>query len=227
MEQKSITPEVVSQEKWMELHNELLKKEKELMRAHDALAAERRKMPVVEISKHYVFDGTDGKVSLLDLFEGRRQLIVYHFMFAPGVHGWPEAGCVGCSMVIDNLGHISHLHARDTSLVLISLAPLDKILRYKKRMGWDVPWYSSAGSDFNKDFGLSKPEGETFGLSVFLRNGEKIYRSYFTSGRGCENLSTWNLLDLTPFGRQETWEDSPEDWPQTPPYQWWRRHDEY
>jgi predicted dithiol-disulfide oxidoreductase (DUF899 family) len=171
---------------------------------------------MVEIEKEYIFAGSDGKASLLDLFEGRRQLIVYHFMFAPGVDGWPKAGCDGCSFVADQIGHLAHLHARDTSLVLVSRAPLANIQRYKKRMGWTVPWYSSHRSDFNVDFGLTTDEGETFGLSVFLRDGRRVFRTYFTTRRGVEALgSAWTFLDLTPFGRQEDWEDSPKGWPQT------------
>jgi predicted dithiol-disulfide oxidoreductase (DUF899 family) len=165
---------------------------------------------------------------LPDLFEGRRQLILYHFMFAPGVHGWPNAGCDGCSMVVDQVGHLAHLHARDTSFCLVSRAPLPKLQRYSKRMGWNIPWFSSADSDFNKDFDVTTDEGETFGLSVFLRDGESVFRTYFTSTRGVEALgSVWTFLDLTPLGRQEDWEDSPPGRPQTPPYEWWRRHDEY
>jgi predicted dithiol-disulfide oxidoreductase (DUF899 family) len=219
---------VVSPAEWQAAHENLLAKEKEATRARDALAAERRRLPMVEIEKDYVFEGPQGNASLLDLFEGRRQLILYHFMFAPGVEGWPAAGCEGCSMVVDNLGHLAHLHARDTSFALVSRAPLANLESYRERMGWTVPWYSSAGSDFNVDFGMTTDGGETFGLSVFLRDGDKVYRSYFTSGRGVEALgSIWTLLDLTPLGRQETWEDSPAGTPQTAPYQWWRRHDEY
>ncbi len=221
-------PQVVSQAEWEAARAKLLAKEKEATRARDALAAERRRLPMVQIDKDYVFESPDGKVSLLDLFAGRRQLIVYHFMFAPGVDGWPEAGCVGCSSFVDNIGHLAHLHARGTSLVLVSRAPLANIERYKKRMGWTVPWFSSSGSDFNVDFGLTTDKGEDHGLSVFLRDGDDVYRTYFTSNRGCETLgSTWTFLDLTPLGRQENWEDSPAGRPQTPPYEWWRRHDEY
>lgn len=221
-------PQVVSQAEWEAARAKLLAKEKEATRARDALAAERRRLPMVQIEKDYVFEGPDGKASLLDLFDGRRQLIIYHFMFAPGVDGWPSAGCGGCSMFADNIGHRAHLHARDTSLVLVSRAPLAEIGRYKKRMGWTVPWFSSSGSDFNVDLGVTTQEGETFGLSVFLRDGDTVYRTYFTSGRGVEALgSTWTFLDLTPLGRQEDWEESPAGWPQTPPYEWWRRHDEY
>ncbi len=225
-------PPVVSPDEWQVAREELLAKEKEATRARDALAAERRRLPRVRIDKEYVFEGPDGKAGLLDLFEGRRQLILYHFMFGPN----QDVGCDGCSMFVDNVGHLAHLHARDTSLALVSRAPLAKIEPYKERMGWTVPWYSSFGSDFNVDFGVSpespRPteyqDGESFGLSVFLRDGEDVYRTYFTSGRGTEALgSSWTFLDLTPLGRQEDWEDSPEGYPQTPRYEWWRRHDEY
>jgi predicted dithiol-disulfide oxidoreductase (DUF899 family) len=221
-------PDVVSRAEWQAAHEELLAKEKEATRASDALAAERRRQPVTEIEKDYVFEGTDGKASLLDLFEGRSQLILYHFMFAPGVNGWPDAGCPGCSMFVDQVGHLAHFHTRDTSFALVSVAPLERIEAYRRRMGWEIPWFSSAGSDFNRDFGVSTDQGETFGLSVFIRDGERIFRSYFTTSRGVEALgSVWSFLDLTPLGRQEEWEDTPEGRPQTPPYQWWRRHDEY
>ncbi len=221
-------PPIVSPAEWQAAHDALLATEKAATRARDALAAERRRQPMVRIDKPYVFEGPAGTVSLLDLFEGRRQLILYHFMFGPGVHGWPEAGCPGCSMFVDQVGHLAHLHARDMSFALVSIAPLAKIEAYKKRMEWTIPWYSSAGSSFNRDFGVTTDSGETFGLSVFLRDGDNVFRTYFTSGRGVEALgSVWTFLDLTPLGRQENWEDSPVGRPQTPPYSWWQRHDEY
>jgi predicted dithiol-disulfide oxidoreductase (DUF899 family) len=221
-------PNVTSQAEWLAAGQKLLAKEKRLTRERDQLAAERRRLPMVKIDKPYVFEGPAGKVSLLDLFEGRRQLIAYHFMFAPGVEGWPTAGCPGCSMFVDQIGHLAHLHARDVSFALVSRAPLSRIQPYQKRMGWSIPWYSSSESDFNDDFGVTTPKGETFGLSVFLRDGDSVFRTYFTNGRGVEALGpVWTFLDLTPYGRQEEWEDSPEGWPQTPPYEWWRRHDEY
>jgi predicted dithiol-disulfide oxidoreductase (DUF899 family) len=221
-------PPVVSQAEWEAAHQALLAKEKEATRARDALAAERRRQPMVRIDKDYVFEGPNGKARLLDMFEGRRQLILYHFMFAPDVDGWPEAGCDGCSMFVDQVGHLAHFHARDTSFALVSRAPLQNIQPFKERMGWTIPWYSSDGTDFNTDFGVTTDRGETFGLSVFLRDGDVVYRTYFTNRRGVEALgSVWSFLDLTPHGRQETWEDSPEGYPQTPPYQWWRLHDEY
>jgi predicted dithiol-disulfide oxidoreductase (DUF899 family) len=221
-------PNIVSADVWWRAHEKILAKEKAATRARDRLAAERRRQPMTPIEKDYVFQGPEGTVRLLDLFEGRHQLILYHFMFAPDVHGWPHAGCPGCSMVVDQLGHLAHFHARDTSFCLVSVAPLKNLLRYKKRMAWEVPWVSSAGSDFNRDFGVSTPEGEVFGLSIFLRDRTRVFRTYFTAGRGVEALgSVWSYLDLTPYGRQESWEDSPPGWPQTKPYQWWRRHDEY
>jgi predicted dithiol-disulfide oxidoreductase (DUF899 family) len=221
-------PPIVSAARWQAARQKLLKKEKAHTRAQDALAAERRRLPMVRIEKDYVFEGPEGKARLPDMFDGRRQLLLYHFMFAPDVNGWPNAGCPGCSFFVDQIGDLAHLHARDTSMVLVSLAPIAKIKAYKKRMGWTVPWYSSAGSDFNRDFELSTSDGEMFGLSVFLRDGDNVFRTYFTTRRGVEQLgSTWSFLDLTPFGRQENWEDSPAGWPQTEPYEWWRRHDEY
>jgi predicted dithiol-disulfide oxidoreductase (DUF899 family) len=225
-------PPVVSREKWEAALEELRTKEKQATRARDALAAERRRLPMVRIDRDYVFESPGGKASLVDLFDGRRQLILYHFMFGPN----QEAGCDGCSMFVDQVGHLAHLHARDTSFALVSRAPIAKIEAYRKRMGWTIPWFSSFESDFNHALGVGREsprpseyqDGESFGLSVFLRDGEEVYRAYFTSGRGVEALgSVWTFLDLTPLGRQEEWEDSPEGYPQTPPYQWWRRHDEY
>jgi predicted dithiol-disulfide oxidoreductase (DUF899 family) len=225
-------PPVVSAAEWQAAHESLLAKEKEATRARDALAAERRRQPMVGIDRDYVFEGPAGEASLLDLFEGRRQLLVYHFMFGPS----QDEGCDGCSMFVDQIGHLAHLHARATSFALVSRAPLAKIEPYRQRMGWSVPWFSSFDSDFNVDFGVSPEtpqpteyqDGETFGLSVFLRDGDDVFRTYFTNRRGVEALgSVWTFLDLTPLGRQEHWEDSPEGYPQTEPYGWWRRHDEY
>jgi len=223
-------PRIVSAAQWQQAHDALLVKEKQLTRAKDALAAERRRMPMVRIDERYVFDGAEGAVSLLDLFEGRRQLLLYHFMFAPTVEGWPAAGCPGCSMVLDNIGQfaLAHLNARDVSFAAVSRGPFENIVVYQRRMGWPARWVSSAGNSFNDDFGVTTEQGEDHGLSVFLRDGVDIYRTYFTKQRGMEGLgSSWSFLDLMPFGRQETWEDSPADWPQDAPYQWWRLHDEY
>ena len=221
-------PRVVSQAEWQIAHGQLRAREKAATRARDALAAERRRLPMVKIDKDYLFEGEHGPARLIDLFDGRRQLIVYHVMFGPT---WRQ-GCVGCSMSVDNIGHLSHLHARDVSLVLVSRAPQATLAAYKKRMGWTVPWFSSFGSDFNVDFGVTVGDDEKSAVSVFLRDGDgggdSVYRSYVTSARGDEMLGTvWSYLDLVPFGRQENWEESPEGWPQTPPYGWWLHHDEY
>jgi predicted dithiol-disulfide oxidoreductase (DUF899 family) len=225
-------PPVVSEQEWDAALDELRAKEKDATRARDALAAERRRLPRVRIEKEYVLEGPEGDVKLLDLFGGRRQLLLYHFMFGPN----QDAGCSGCSMFVDQIGHLAHIHARDTSFALVSRAPVDKIEPYRKRMGWELPWFSSFDSDFNVDFGRSPEtpavgeyqDGESFGLSVFIREDDDVFRTYFTRDRGVEALgSVWTFLDLTPLGRQEEWEDSPDDYPQTAPYQWWRRHDEY
>lgn len=219
-------PKVVSPDEWQAAIDTFIEKEKELTRAHDALNAKRRRLPVRKVEKHYEFQSDQGKVSLLDMFEGRRQLIVYHFMFGPD---W-EAGCPGCSWVADGMTHPAHLHARDTSFVMISRAPLEKLKQYRKRMEWNkpIPWYSSLDSNFNQDFGATVDDQEIHGVSVFLRDGDDIYQSYHTGARGAEHLgSHWTYLDLTPYGRQEEWEDSPEGWPQTPTYEWQKRHDEY
>lgn len=221
-------PRIVSPAEWKAAHEKLVAKEKAHMRASDALAAERRRQPMMRIEKDYVFTGAHGKAKLVDLFAGRSQLILYHFMFAPGVDGWPKAGCPGCSFFADQVGDLGHIRARDISFVFVSRAPLANLLAYQKRMGWDVPWYSSESSDFNRDFGITADDGEHHGLSVFLRDGDSVYRTYYTTARGVEALgSAWTFFDLTPYGRQEAWEASPPGWPQTPPYQWWRRHDEY
>lgn len=216
-------PAVVSQEEWQAARDELLKKEKEAMRARDALAAERRRLPMVEFRSDHVFEGADGPVTLLDLFEGRRQLIVYHFMYY--AHDNPSERCSGCSMFVDNLGHPAHLNARDTTMVLVSReAPVDGIEEFKDRMDWQIPWYSDASGAFSDACGVTK----FFGLSAFIRDGDRVFRTYFTTSRAVESIGTvWELLDITPLGRQEAWEDSPEGYPQTPPYGWWKLHDEY
>lgn len=223
-------PPVVSAAEWQIARAALLAKEKALTHASDVLAAERRRLPMMRIEQAYVFEGPHGPVSLADLFDGRQQLLLYHFMFAPSVGGWPDAGCPGCSMYVDNLGRFAptHLAQRDVSLALVSLAPLANIEAYRRRMGWPHRWVSSAGTSFNADLGLTTPDGEKHGLSVLLRRGDEIFRTWFTSQRGLEGLGdVWHLLDATPWGRQETWQDSPPGRPQSPPYSWWRRHDEY
>ncbi|WP_309062858.1 DUF899 domain-containing protein [Streptomyces sp.] len=214
-------PEIVSRAQWRAAREELLVKEKAVTRARDALNAERRRLPMVEIDREYVFEGGGGtsplersrglgggKATLLDLFEGRQQLIVHHFMFAPE---W-DAGCRGCSAFLDQIGHLAHLHARGTTFAAVSRAPYTRILPFKARMGWILPWYSSHLGDFNEDFEATlDQEGELVerpGLSCFLRDGDRVFHTYSTYGRGLDGLgSTTSLLDLTALGRQEEWEE--------------------
>ena len=217
------TPKVVSGEEWEAARLQLLVREKELTRARDALAAKRRRMPWLAVEKEYEFDGPQGKASLLDLFDGRRQLIVYRAFFEPGVSGWPDHACVGCSFLADQVAHLAHLNARDTTLAFASRASQKDIERLKARMGWDMPWYTIT-DDFDKHFGVD----EWHGTNTFIRNVGKVFRTYFINNRGDEAMgSTWSYLDMTALGRQEEWEDSPEGYPQTPPYEWWNWHDEY
>jgi predicted dithiol-disulfide oxidoreductase (DUF899 family) len=218
------TPPIVSPEEWEAARLKLLVKEKEVTRARDALAAERRRMPWQAVEKAYQFEGPDGKATLLDLFAGRRQLILYRAFFEPGVSGWPEHACVGCSMVADQVAHPAHLNARDTTLVFASRAPQKDIQRVKARMGWElIPWYTMTDS-FDKDFGVD----EWHGTNAFIRSGDKVFRTYFIDKRGDEVMGgTWAYLDITALGRQEKWEDSPAGYPQTPPYTWWNWHDSY
>ena len=217
-------PKVVSPKEWEAARQQLLVKEKELTRARDGLAAERRRMPWLAVEKEYEFDGPKGKVSLLDLFDGRRQLVIYRAFFEPGVHGWPEHACIGCSMIADHVGHLAHLNARDTALVFASRAPQKDIKRLKARMGWErIPWYTIT-DDFDKDFGVD----EWHGHNAFIRDGDKVFRTYFINSRGDEPMgTTWSYLDMTALGRQEEWENSPEGYPQTATYEWWNWHDEY
>ena len=217
-------PPVVSTDKWEAARQEMLGKEKELTRARDALAAERRRMPRVAVEKEYEFEGPDGPVSLLDLFGGRRQLIVYRFFYEPGVADFPEGGCRGCSFLADQVAHPAHLNSRDTTLAFVSRASQPDNERWKARIGWErIPWYTLT-DDFDSDFGV----GEWHGTNAFIRDGERIFRTYFVESRGDEAMgSTWSYLDITALGRQEEWEDSPEGYPQTPPYRWWNLHDEY
>ena len=217
-------PEVVSPAEWRDSFEALLSKEKALTRARDELSAERRRMPMMRVDTDYRFIGPEGEVGLLDLFEGRRQLIVYRFFYAPDVEGWPEGACSGCSMFADSTTHPAHLNARDTTLAFVSAAPQERIETYRNRMGWSVPWYTLVGDDFSRDFGVE----EMFGLNVFIREGDEVFRTCFVNGRGVEAIGpTWTLLDLTPLGRQEAWENSPAGRPQGEPYVWWRLHDEY
>ncbi|MEO6701268.1 MAG: DUF899 domain-containing protein [Jatrophihabitantaceae bacterium] len=217
-------PQVVSRSEWLEARRRLLDIEKAATKARDAVNAQRRELPMVALDKAYVFDGPDGAVPLAELFDGRCQLVVYHFMFDPS---W-DVGCTSCSFLVDNIGHLAHLRSRETSLAVISRAPIDKISAFKARMDWTFPWVSSFGNDFNYDFHVTNDpdvapvqynyrdadelatttpwhaQGEQHGLSVFLRDGEQIYHTYSTYGRGPELvIGTYNYLDLTPLGRQE------------------------
>jgi predicted dithiol-disulfide oxidoreductase (DUF899 family) len=224
------TPPIVSAEEWAAAREQLLVKEKEHTRARDALAAERRRMPWTAVEKDYRFEGPNGSASLADLFEGRRQLIVYRFFYAPDVTttaagtAYPERACVGCSFLADQVAHPAHLNARDTTLAFVSRAPQADIQGLKERMGWQaIPWYTLT-DDFDADFGVD----EWHGTNAFIRDGDRIFRTYFIDSRGDEAMgSTWSYLDITALGRQEEWEDSPEGYPQTPPYQWWNYHDAY
>jgi len=228
-------PQVVSRDEWLAARKELLAKEKELTRARDRLNVQRRMLPMVEITKPYAFEGPDGEASLLDMFEGRVQLILGHFMFNPS---W-EDGCPSCSAGADEIseGLLRHLHARDTTMAYVSRAPLAKLEDYKDRKGWTFPWYSSYGSDFNYDFGVTQDESvaplaynyrtlaehqeagtayyfegeqpiEEPGVSTFLRDGDRVFHTYSMFGRGGESTGgSYYFLDLTALGRQEDWEE--------------------
>jgi predicted dithiol-disulfide oxidoreductase (DUF899 family) len=217
-------PPIASRAEWQKARAELLAREKELTRMKDAVSAARRRLPMVEITEPYTFDTESASASLLDLFERRTQLIVQHFMFG---QEW-EQGCDGCSMMADHIGPLSHLHAKDTSFVLVSRAALPKLVEFRERMGWKLPWVSSEPSTFNEDFGTTVDGEEIHSVSVFLRDGDRVFHTWQTFNRGEEPfMVVFDLLDLTPYGRQETWEDSPEGWPQQPPYEWMRLHDSY
>jgi predicted dithiol-disulfide oxidoreductase (DUF899 family) len=223
MQSKLNHPEVISAEAWEEARKQLLVKEKELTHARDAMAAARRRMPWTPVETSYIFEGPNGKATLADLFEGRRQLVLYRAFFEPGVFGWPDHACRGCSLGADQVSHLSHLNQRDTTLAYASRAPQADIARLKARMGWHMPWYTLTDS-FDKDFGVDQWHGH----NVFFNEGGKIFRTYFINNRGDEAMgSVWSYLDLTPLGRQEKWEDSPEGYPQTEPYKWWNWHDMY
>jgi predicted dithiol-disulfide oxidoreductase (DUF899 family) len=215
-------PEIVTPAAWEEARLALLEEEKRVMKEQDALAAKRRRMPMVE-SKEYVFEGPEGRVTLSDLFDGRPQLVVYRFFMDPGMNAYPERGCPGCSLGTDQIGHLSHLRARDVNYVMVSRGEQEHLQRYREHMGWDVPWYTLT-DDWDRDFGVD----EWHGHNVFIREGDDVFRTYFVDKRGDEALgSTWSYLDITPFGRQEKWEDSPEGYPQTQAYVWWKYHDAY
>jgi predicted dithiol-disulfide oxidoreductase (DUF899 family) len=224
------TPEVVSPEEWEAAHKKMLVKEKDYLRAGDALAAERRRHPWMAVEKDYHFEGPDGPASLVDLFGGRRQLIVYRAFYGPEVTtyaeggSYPERACVGCSLMADQVSSLAHLNARDVTLVFASRAPQAEIQRLKQRHGWEhIPWYEIT-DDWDKDFGVDQWHGH----NVFIRHGDTIFRTYWVHDRGDERMGTlWSYLDVAPLGRQEAWEDSPEGYPQTPPYGWWNYNDAY
>jgi predicted dithiol-disulfide oxidoreductase (DUF899 family) len=204
---------------WAAARAALLEEEKALTAAMDRVAALRRRMPWRPVTQDYRFVTEAGPAGLADLFDGRRQLIVYHHMLRPA----DPAPCSGCSMMADQLPHLAHLHARDTSLTMVSRAPLAEILAFRKRMGWTMPWAETTDS-FNTDMGMGE-RGP--GFTVYIRDGDRIWLSYATTGRGTETGTVWSLLDMTPMGRQEDWQDAPDWVPRTPPYAWWRLHDSY
>ncbi len=228
--QQMKTPDVVSPEQWEQAREEMLVKEKEYLRAGDALAAERRRMPWLAVEKDYEFVGPDGKLSFEDLFGGRSQLIVYRAFYDPGItttvdpYTYPERACGGCSMVADQVAHPAHLTGRDTSLAFVSRSPQAQIQDLQQRMGWEhIPWYELT-DDWDEDFGVD----QWHGTNAFIRTDGGIFRTYFVDARGDERMgSTWSYLDITALGRQENWEDSPEGYPQTAPYGWWNYHDDY
>ncbi|NOX29807.1 MAG: DUF899 domain-containing protein [Actinobacteria bacterium] len=218
-------PKLVTTQEWAKALDQVTVAEKALTRMSDLVSAKRRRLPMTAVADGYHFEGPTGRQPLRELFDGRTQLIVYHFMFGPD---W-DAGCPGCSWVVDAMSHPAHLHARDTSIVAVSRAPLPKLQAYSERMGWDnLTWYSSFETSFNEDMGVTNDGAEDHGASVFIRSGDNIYRTYFTGDRGIEHLgSHWTYLDLTPFGRQEAWEDSPPGRPQHMGDNDQRRHDEF
>lgn len=228
-------PPIVAYDEWLAARQELLAREKEITRARDALNAARRRLPMVRVEKDYTFVGPEGKVAFPALFEGRHQLIVYHFMFDPH----RDEGCPTCSRFVDAISGLSTLHARDTTLTLVARAPYPKLAAWKARRGWSVPWYSSYGSDFNYDYHATFDESvaplehnyraitipadempaESQALSVFFRLDDAVFHTYSSFARGVEGLgSAYSYLDLTPYGRQEDFEDSPPGWPQRPTY---------
>jgi len=220
-------PPIVSQADWEAARTDLLEQEKSVAAAMHGLAAARKRMPMVRVERDYEFEGPDGeRRSLLDLFEGRSQLILYRFFFEEGTPGWPDAGCVGCSSVADGIPELGLLHARDITFAMASSAPQENLQRYAERMNWtDVPWYTILTERFSEDFGVD----EWFGFNVFLRDGDEIYRTYFLQHGAMVQFigSLWSLWSLTPYGAQSEEEDLPEGWPTAPGSFWFRRHDEF
>jgi predicted dithiol-disulfide oxidoreductase (DUF899 family) len=209
-------PKVVTREEWLVARNALLEKEKEVTRARDMIATERQKLPMVKVEKEYLFEGPNGTLTLLDMFEGRRQLIVRHFMFGPD----DEEGCMGCSMQADSVGELAHIWARNTTFAMVSRAPLSKFEPFKARMGWKMPWYSSFGSDFNYDYEVATELGESPGVSAFIRDSDDVFHTYSIYDRGGDIFKNfYNYLDITVLGRQESELEHPWDW--------WRHKDRY
>ncbi|ATE55385.1 MULTISPECIES: DUF899 domain-containing protein [Actinosynnema] len=210
------SPQVVTRAEWLQARKVLLEKEKEVTRARDEIAAQRRALPVVLVEKDYRFQGPDGELSLLEMFEGRRQLVVRHYMYSPGA----QEGCIGCSMQADSVGELAHLWARDTTFAMVSRAPYPDFQPFKARMGWTMPWYSSFGSDFNYDYEVSTEQGESPGVSAFYREGDRVFHTYSVFDRGGEIFKNfYNYLDITHLGRRE---DELEH-----PWDWWRFKDRY
>ena len=219
-------PPVVSQAEWDQALAAMTEREVAVATAMHELAAARKRMPMVRVTNDYLFEGPDGRRSLPELFDGRTQLILYRFYFEEGVGGWPEAGCVGCSSFADGVPELGLLHARDITFAMASPAPQANLRAYAERMGWtDVPWYTICTERFSADFGVD----EWFGLNVFLRDGDDVYRTYFLQhGEAVQSIgSVWSLMSLTPYGGQSKEEDVPEGWPQAPQSFWYRRHDEF
>lgn len=220
---KLAMPEVADEARWKRAILALRIREKRSTHRLDVLAAARRRLPMAKVAHDYRFKGPGGDKTLVELFEGRRQLIVYHFMY-PAEWASP---CPGCSRRMDDVGHLAHLHARDTSFVAVARAPYETLKRLEQRKGWTMPFYSAQGDRFNFDMGVLEDEEDDFGISVFFRDDENnVYRSYFTTGRGVEPAGFRALLDMTPYGRQEDWEDSPPGWPQSPTHGWGSDRDE-
>ena len=219
-------PPVVSQTEWDAALAAMTEREEIVATAMHELAAARKRMPMVRVDHDYGFEGPDGRWSLPELFDGRSQLILYRFFFEEGVDGWPDAGCAGCSSVADGVPELGLLHARDITFAMASPAPQANLRRYSERMGWtDVPWYTICTESFSADFGVN----EWFGLNVFLRDGDDVYRTYFLQhGPMVQGIgSIWSMMSLTPYGGQSDDEDAPEGWPQAPQSFWYRRHDEF
>lgn len=210
-------PKVVSRTEWLDARKALLEQEKEVTEARDRINSLRKQLPMVKVEKDYRFEGPNGTVRLIDMFEGRRQLIVRHFMFAPT----DVEGCIGCSMQTDSVGELAHMWARDTTFVLVSRAPLEKLEAWKDRMNWTIPWYSTgADSEFNRDYEVYTDKGDSPGVSAFLRDGDDVYHTYSIYDRGGEIFKNfYNYLDITFLGRQEEQLEHPWDW--------WRHKDRY